>query len=198
LFEYLDEDPSIAGRTSDYEIAFEIVRNDIWLGLGPGTFTVEENLLLDNQWLNLLITNGVIGTAFFAALLLTGVAQAHRLARNSHSDETRHLGQTLMILIWVYAISSFFFDSLGYPQLRAITFLSLGCIGALWIIQNQDKNPQMVEGDQSKVLRSKRSVLGRKGAPDGGTRIAIGSTGEAPTPIRRGPVRRPLPDPPRG
>jgi O-antigen ligase len=172
LFEYLDQDPSISGRTNDYEEAFEIVRNNIWLGRGPGTFNVQEYILLDNQWLNLLITNGVIGTMLFAALLLTGVAQAHRLARRAHTDEMRHLGQALLLLIWVYAISSFFFDSLGYPQLRTITFLALGCIGALWIMQSNDTQPQVMP-NRRQVLRSGRSVFGRSGAPDGGKRIAI-------------------------
>ena len=179
LFEYLDEDPSISGRTSDYEEAFEIVRQNIWLGRGPGTFNVEEYILLDNQWLNLLITDGLIGTLVFAALLLTGVAQAHRLARRGHTDETRHLGQSLMLLVWVYAISSFFFDSLGYPQLRTITFLTLGCIGALWIIHSNDKSPQRVSGHRQ-VLRSSRSVMSRAGTPTGGRRIAIGPSPERP------------------
>jgi hypothetical protein len=180
LFEYLDEDPSISGRTGDYEEAFEIVRNNIWLGRGPGTFNVEEYILLDNQWLNLLITIGVIGTMTFAALLLTGVAQAHRMSRRAHTDEIRHLGQALMLLIWVYAISSFFFDSLGYPQLRTTTFLALGCIGALWIMQSNDTQPQMMQNHRQ-VLRSARSVMGRSGAPAGGQRIAI-----APPPTESG------------
>ena len=173
LFENLGEDQSIAGRTNDYPAVFALAEHSFWFGRGPGTFNVEEYFVLDNQWLGSLISTGLVGTFAIAALFLTAIAQAHHLARRAPTDEGRHRAHTLMWVLLVFVIASFFFDSLAYPQITAFTVVVVGVVGGLWSI-NEDHEQPLIMSPTRRVVRGSRSMLGRDDRPDGGRTVVLG------------------------
>jgi hypothetical protein len=182
LFEHYGEDPSIAGRTNDYDDAFSLVGDSFWFGRGPGTFNVEEYFLLDNQWLGQLVATGFVGTMALAVLFIAAIAQAHHLARRSRTDERRHLGHALMIILLVYVVTSFFFDSLAYPQITALTVVVIGTVGAMWTMAESADTP-VVMWSSKRLFRSSRSMMGESG-PAGGHLVEFGRRDDNSTGIR--------------
>ncbi len=181
LFEHYGDDPSISGRTNDYADVLALSEQSFWFGRGPGTFNVEEYFVLDNQWLGQLVSTGFVVTIVLASLFALAISQAHHLSRRSTTDEQRHLGHTLMIVLVVFVVASFFFDSLAYPQIRAFTIVVIGTVGGLWAL-GESEDPIMWAGGR-RILRSSRSMLGSDDRPDGGRTVEmlpppVGPSGE--------------------
>lgn len=179
LFEHYGDDPSISGRTNDYEAVFSLVEESFWFGRGPGTFNVEEYFVLDNQWLGQLVSTGFLGTLALAAFFAVAISQAHHLARRSSTDDRRHRAHTLMLVLIVFVIASFFFDSWAYPQIRAFTVVVIGTVGGLWTIHEAGNEPVMWSSGR-RLMRSSRSMLGNGGRPDGGRMVVLGDPARRP------------------
>src|SRR6185312_10538507 len=109
---WFDADPSIEGRTNDYAWVGYWFSQRPLLGRGPGTLIPELYLVLDNQWLYTLVTQGTLGVAALAALHLTCVSLASVALRRSASAEDRHLCAALIAVQVVAILVAGRFDSL--------------------------------------------------------------------------------------
>lgn len=132
LFRNLENDPSIEGRTNDYAVVAPLIEARPWFGRGPGTYSPSNYVLLDNQWLNILITNGVVGVAAFLLLVVTAVVLAARVGRWAARDSDRNLGRALTASIVAGAVISLTFDSLSFSTFAVTFFVLLGAAAALW------------------------------------------------------------------
>lgn len=132
LFIGLGEDPSIQGRTDDYEIVSEFIAERPWLGRGPGTFVPELYLILDNQWLAEMIQGGVLGVAALAGIHLTAIALCVIVLRRSTTAADRHLAACLLSVQVVAVIGSATFDSFAFTTFATTIALGTGMAGALW------------------------------------------------------------------
>ena len=85
-------DPSVQGRTDDYAIVFAFIGQRPWFGRGAGTFMPERYILLDNQFLNTWVSQGMVGLAAFLLLVLVAttsrgaLGSGQRLTRTGTSD----------------------------------------------------------------------------------------------------------------
>jgi O-antigen ligase len=140
LFTNVENDPSIANRTSDYEAVSGFISERPWLGRGQGTFTPAKGLLLDNQFLGTLVSGGVLGVLTLVALFFVGFSVARRVRRNGRDEETRHLGQALAAVLVVAMVSSFTFDSFAFSTFAATLFVVVGATGALWRLDRTDRH----------------------------------------------------------
>lgn len=136
LFRRADDDPSVQGRTEDYDIVFPMIYRDLLTGRGAGTFMPERYILLDNQYLNTLVSTGIIGIIGFVGLFLGGMGVARGIRRRAKLDEDRHLAQALFASILACMVTSFTFDSLSFAQFSAVLSVLLGMVGALWRLSN--------------------------------------------------------------
>ena len=84
LFTGAGKDPSIASRTDSFSLAFEFIGRNPWFGRGLGTF-LPKYRILDNQYLLLLVTIGIVGTLAFLALGVTSVVALLRLRGGSRT-----------------------------------------------------------------------------------------------------------------
>jgi polysaccharide biosynthesis protein PslJ len=132
LFEHVGVDPSISGRTDDYEIIGEFIGRSPWLGRGFGTFLPSEYFILDNQYLGTMVDTGAVGLVAFALLLVTGVARARRARARSTDPVVRDLGASLASSVVVAAVGMLTFDGLAFPVFAGLLFVLLGLTGALW------------------------------------------------------------------
>lgn len=132
LFASVGTDPSIAGRTNDYEIVATYIRDRPWFGRGPGTFIPEKYVLLDNHWIAQVVSAGYIGAATLAILFLAGAVMALTIGRQTEDERTRDLAQALLAALATAAVTSFFFDSMHFAIFAGMVFLLLGVVGALW------------------------------------------------------------------
>ena len=132
LFLGLPEDGSFQVRVSDYGGIASFLDGHVWFGRGLGTFLPDQYLLLDNQFLKLLLEGGVVGVAAYAVLLLVGIVLAIRVRRTCGDPRLGALALAAAITVAVGLTTSFTFDFLGFTMARSVLFLSLGLVGVCW------------------------------------------------------------------
>jgi len=104
-------------------------------GVGPGNYTAHGALeILDNQYLNSIVSMGVVGVVcVFIYLVLPGVAALHS-ARHAVSPALRCLAGASAAGLFVAAVCSVTFDSLSFPTFALSYPLLVGLSGAVWIL----------------------------------------------------------------
>ncbi|BBH68030.1 O-antigen polymerase [Actinoplanes sp. OR16] len=134
MFTGADEDPSISGRTDDYELVGHWFSQRPWLGRGPNTLVPElyQGLVLDNQWLYTLVTQGIVGVAVFAGMHLTAIVLAVIAWRRSERPEDRHLCAALVSAQVVSMLVAATVDSLWFTSFAITVFLLMGACGTVW------------------------------------------------------------------
>lgn len=132
MFLWAGADPSIEGRTQDYEYIAHWFSERPWFGRGPGTLIPDLYLILDNQWLMTLVTGGLVGVVALAALHITCISLATIALRRSTSTEDRHLCAALISAQVVAILVGFTFDSLSFTTFSFTLALMSGLSGAVW------------------------------------------------------------------
>lgn len=150
LFRNVGNDPSIASRTDSYDLAFEFIFQSPWFGRGLGTF-LPKYRIFDNQYLVLLVSVGVLGTAAVVILFFTGIRASLLAARGDADAGTRDLGLTIAASIAAGAVSLATFDAFAFPMTMGTLFLMLGFAGALYRLTGDQWAP--IEGARSDSLR---------------------------------------------
>ncbi len=134
LFFAGSEDPSVQGRLLDYSFVAHWFAQRPLVGRGPRTLVPElyGGIVLDNQWLYTLVTEGVVGVGALAALHITGITLAAIAMRRSTRDEDRHLcGALISSQVIAIAVAATF-DSMYYTSYTSTLALLLGLCGAVW------------------------------------------------------------------
>ncbi|MBO3743310.1 O-antigen ligase family protein [Actinoplanes flavus] len=132
MFLMADQDPSITGRTEDYEMVSHWFSQRPWLGRGPGTLIPDLYIMLDNQWLMSLVTTGIVGVLALAALHVTCIAQAGMALRRSTAAEDKHLCAALISSQVVAILVGATFDSFSFTTFAFTLALMSGLAGAVW------------------------------------------------------------------
>ena len=128
-------DPSIATRVNNYPRVARMIDDRPWFGVGPGNYTARGALeILDNQYLNSIVSMGIVGIiCVFIYLVLPGVAALHS-ARHAVSPALRCLAGASAAGLFVAAVCSVTFDSLSFPTFALSYPLLVGLSGAIWIL----------------------------------------------------------------
>ena len=132
LFVSAQGDPSIQGRTEDYQYVAYWFAQRPWLGRGPGTLIPDLYRLLDNQWLGTLVTGGIVGVLAFAGLHITGITLASIALRRSRRPDERDLCAALIAAQVTSILVSGTFDSLSFTTFSFTLALTCGLSGAAW------------------------------------------------------------------
>lgn len=132
LYTNLFDDPSVEGRTNDYELVGEFIGRAPVFGRGFGTFNPIRYFYLDNQYLGHLIETGIIGSLALFGLFLTAILCARGVRRRSSDPRRRDLGQALAAAVLVPMVTFVTFDGFGFAQVSGFMFLIIGCCGAYW------------------------------------------------------------------
>lgn len=132
LFTGIEHDPSITGRTDDYELVFRMVAERPVLGQGLLTWVPMVYRTIDNQALVILLELGIAGALAFVWLVLSGALQALSPVRTGGSFQQRHLGFAIAASLIGIITSYITFDAMGFRQVAGLTFLFLGLGGTVW------------------------------------------------------------------
>lgn len=132
LFTQVGSDTSSASRTGAFAASAPFIGQHPWFGRGFGTFLPSTYFFTDDQYLLSLIEIGVIGLVCLLTLFATGWLAARNARRISQDPETRHLAQCMAASAAVPAVSFATLDALSFAMAAGLTFLMLGCVGALW------------------------------------------------------------------
>ncbi|MBB5872089.1 O-antigen ligase [Allocatelliglobosispora scoriae] len=139
LFSNMSDDPSIEGRTSDYDIVFSYVREAPWFGRGYGTFIPKLYIILDNQWLGQLVSGGYVGLFALALLHITAIVLAIFIYRRSTTPEGKHLALCFVAVQVIAMLAGATFDSFGFTTFSTTFALLTGMTGALWRLTHPDR-----------------------------------------------------------
>ena len=129
MFVGVENDPSIQGRTNDYDSVAAWFAQRPWLGRGPGTLIPGYAIVLDNQWLLSLVTLGPVGVAAMATLHITAIALAGLARRRSAHAEDRHLCAALISTQIVGILVAATFDALAFTTYSFTLALMTGMAG---------------------------------------------------------------------
>jgi len=132
LFFQIGSDSDTVSRSSGLSAAGGFIAQHPWFGRGFGTFLPQTYRFLDDQYLGTLVETGIFGFVILVALFATGWSLARRVRRMSTYSAERDLAQSLAASIAVAGLTFGTFDALGFSMATGLTFLLLGCIGALW------------------------------------------------------------------
>ncbi|UOD79538.1 O-antigen ligase family protein [Paenarthrobacter ureafaciens] len=133
LFTVGTNDPSISSRTNGYSTAFGMISQHLFMGRGFGTF-LPAYVIVDNQYLGLLVELGIAGLAAFLGLIAAGAYCAWRARRMAGDDSLRQTSQAMLASIVAAGIANGFFDALSFPMAAGLMFVLLGTAGALYRI----------------------------------------------------------------
>jgi polysaccharide biosynthesis protein PslJ len=132
LFLEIGSDSSSQSRTAAFGHAAPLISAHPFFGQGFGTFLPNVLFFTDDQYLNSLIEIGVVGIIAILTLFITGWLLARSVRRVSGDAEIRHLAQCLAASVAVMFVCYATFDAFYFPMAAGLTFLILGCVGALW------------------------------------------------------------------
>jgi polysaccharide biosynthesis protein PslJ len=134
LFSEVGSDPSSTSRTGAFSSAIPFIAQNPWLGRGFDTFFPQTYFFTDDQYLHSLIETGFVGLLALLALFATGWTLARAARRATVDTENRDLAQSLAAGIAASAAAFATLDAFSFPIISGLTFMLLGCTGALWRI----------------------------------------------------------------
>lgn len=132
LFLGIGTDASAQERNLAFKLAAPFIAQHPWFGRGFGTLLPLSYFFTDDQYLNSLVETGVIGLLALITLFIAGWSVARSTRRLVNNEEIRHLAQCLAASVAVAMVSYATFDALGFEIAAGLTFLLLGCVGAMW------------------------------------------------------------------
>lgn len=139
LFGYVGADPSIQARVQRTPAVLRLMAEHPWIGRGFGTFTIEQDLLLDNEIQKMAIETGIVGVASFVVVVLVTVWVASLPLRLR--PRLNGLGTALTASILSIVISFYTFDAFFYHILMSILFINIGLVAVLWKLGRQASDP---------------------------------------------------------
>jgi hypothetical protein len=146
LFADAEADPSVSSRQTDYEYVTQFTHDHPYFGRGFATFIPTRYDFLDNQYLLSLVETGFVGATAYIVLLCGCAIAALVIKGRATSVADRRLAQALVASLAVAASTSAAFDFLSFPTARALLFIVIGCVGALWRLFPTAERPTAMAG----------------------------------------------------
>jgi O-antigen ligase len=132
LFLDAGEDASIDGRVRDYEAVEAFFLQSPWIGRGPFTFLPSMYRTLDNQFLGILIEQGILGLLAFIALLVVAIVLCVVTGVRARDRERRLQAFAIAAGLTATTVMCATFDVFGFPMAMGVVSLVLGAAAATW------------------------------------------------------------------
>jgi len=132
LFLDAGDDVSIDGRVRDYEAVEAFFLQSPWVGRGPFTFLPSMYRTLDNQFLGVLIEQGILGLIAFVALLVVAIALCVVTGMRARERQRRLQALALAAGLTSTTVMCATFDVFGFPMAMGTVSLVLGAAAATW------------------------------------------------------------------
>lgn len=132
LFDDPSKNPAFTVRQERYPMVWHYFSQRPLLGRGTGTYVLPQYSILDNQWLVLLIANGIVGIVALVALHVTGIVLAGMAMRRAQTAEIRHLCAAVLSTQAIAPIVAGTFDSFSFLTYITLVGLTLGMCGTVW------------------------------------------------------------------
>lgn len=128
-----------------------------WLGSGVGTFSPDEDFLLDNQVFGTLLDMGLLGLVVVLSLFGIAILACLRVSRHTSDSVIRHFAFALMAGIAVLPVSMTTFDAFFYRILMGVAFVLVGSAGVLWrLVVRDDQHESVTQMAETSVSASEK------------------------------------------
>lgn len=128
-------DTSISTRTDNYPRVAAMLDERPFVGTGPGNYMPTNALLiLDNQYLNAMVTMGLLGLACTVGYFLFPGLGSLYAARKARDPELKGFAGSIAAGCLVGAVCSATFDSLSFPIFALLYPMLVGLGGAAWLL----------------------------------------------------------------
>lgn len=158
MFVNIGQDPSVSGRTDDYETAGAQIDLNPLLGRGFGTYIPTKYQFLDNQYLLTLVENGYIGLFALIGIFLSAIFAAVAVRRLTTDPNTRGLAAALIAALLVIGIAAATFDMLSFGIATGMAFLLIGASGALLRVVKRDAPPAVETSRAFDTIRALQPI----------------------------------------
>lgn len=138
LFTNLEDDPSITGRTDDYELVARLVMEQPLFGRGLFTWVPMVYRTIDNQVLVLLLEIGILGFLAFLVVVVGAMIQGIRVRLRHGDGLVGNAGLSVTASLAGILTSYLTFDALGFRQVAGLTFLLVGLSAAVRNLSRSD------------------------------------------------------------
>lgn len=132
LFDNPTQNSSITVRYARYPLAFKYISQRPWLGRGTGTWVAPQYQIMDNQWLETVLSNGFIGAAAYATMHIIAITVAWMALKRSQEREVKHLCAALISTQVMGLVVAATFDSLAFLTFATTLGLTVGLCGTVW------------------------------------------------------------------
>ena len=139
MFADAGQDPSITSRTERYAMVGYYFAQRPWIGRGSGTWVSPQYHFLDNSWLAMALTNGVVGVAALASVFVTAIALAVYAMRRASNVEDRHLCAALLAAQIIAIFATATYDSMYFSTGAIVMMLMAGLCGTVWRLTHPDR-----------------------------------------------------------
>lgn len=124
-------DPSLASRALGRQFVTQSFSQHRWLGLGPGTYDLLIQPVLDNQFLAVLLQTGLVGLGAYALWFLSALASGVRsMGSPPNAGEPLMLAGLLGSTLVAVAVN-LILDTGSFLQVHMVTLVVIATIGAL-------------------------------------------------------------------
>jgi polysaccharide biosynthesis protein PslJ len=154
LFTGVAADPGTKSRTGSYPYAWQFLKREPIFGRGFGTF-LPMYRVVDGGYLQTIVEIGIAGLAALLGLFGASVGSCVWIRKHSTNERDAGLAGALCASVAALAVTFLTFDSWGYPMANGVTFLLLGCIGALYRVAHKAEH----DGTFREELASRPSSL---------------------------------------
>jgi O-antigen ligase len=152
LFDSAGDGSVYSTRVAAWSLDWQYVAERPIFGRGWGTFLPATYSWVDDMYLTVLVSAGVVGMICLILLYLTGIQCAASGRRKTQDPIRRHFGRALVAAIAVVAVTSATFDSISFPMVAGLTFLVLGIAGAYDGIMAAEKHASELLAESGRPL----------------------------------------------
>ena len=138
LFTSIGGDSSTLSRTDSVGDALQIALRNPVFGQGFGSFLPRE-LILDNQYLLLLIEGGIAGVLALLALAVAAMVAAWRTAKLTTYAPWKVTGPAAAAGVAAAAVTLAFFDGLSFPITAGAMFVMVSVCGAMLNVESLER-----------------------------------------------------------
>ena len=165
LFFDAAEDQSVYGRLRDYEAVEHFFGQSPWIGRGFFTFLPDLYRTLDNQFLGILVEQGIIGLVSIVLLLGGSIAMCIVVGRRTPTRFLRTQSYAIAAGLFTGTVLFATFDFFGFPMAMGTFSILIGAAGASWHI-HRGAHPRGVARTSADVRRPRRAMRHRLGRGD--------------------------------
>ncbi len=145
-------------RTARYDAVLPDIMRHLLLGRGFGSYDPHKYRILDNEYLGLAITAGLLGLLAYCAIFAAMMSAAHGLIGSS--GRTSSLALAALASVGVVALTSALFDVLSFPHVPYLLFFVAAMIIAL---RERPPTPERPVAAERSSLRRPAPSEGRGG-----------------------------------